>query len=135
MKFLPLFISLSSMVPAILGLPAVSQSVPSPTERFLEKYGLPGNQLGATVFSLLYGAPLSGFATEASSSGLLENFGTNKLHTIGTLASPASSRFVVKTNVDTIYAPVIFDLSSVDLVINVPPFGPERFYLFAFFDT
>ena len=111
-----------------------SQSASSPAESFLKKYGLPGNKFGATVFSLLYGAPLSGFAIETSSSGLLAYFGTNKLHTIGTLSSPASSRFVVKTNVDTVYASVIFDLSSVDLEIDVPSFGPERFYLFAFFD-
>ena len=118
----------------LMALAAESQSVPSSVDKFLKNYGLPANPFGATVFSLLYGAPLASWAREVYSSGLLSTYGANKPHTIGTLASPDTSIFVVKTNVDMVYATVIFDISSVDLAINVPPFEAERFYVFAFFD-
>lgn len=112
---------------------AVAASLTPQASDILHQYSLPSNQLGATVFSLIYGTPLSQFAKEVASTHLLEFGGTNKLFDTGKLSSPAL-RVVVEPNVDTVYGLVIFDVALADMVVNVPPFQAHRFYLFAFFD-
>lgn len=59
--------------------------------------------------------------------------GTNILGSRNTTAT-ASTRNVVRPNVDTIYAAGTFDLSATDLVLTVAPMDEDRFYLFAFYD-
>jgi hypothetical protein len=59
--------------------------------------------------------------------------GTNVLGSHNTTAT-ASTRNVVRPNVDTVYAAATFDLSATDLVLTVPPMEEDRFYLFAFYD-
>lgn len=46
----------------------------------------------------------------------------------------ASTRNVVRPNVDTKYAEAIFDLSATDIVLALPAMEGDRFYLAAFYD-
>ncbi|KAK3649673.1 hypothetical protein LTR56_006633 [Elasticomyces elasticus] len=99
----------------------------------LRSLNLPIDEVGATAFSLLYGAPLQQFRQLASTSGILKGEGSNALGSHYTTAT-ASVRNVVRPNVDTIYATGIFDLSATDVVVTLPPMEDDRFYLFGFYD-
>ncbi|KAK5740665.1 hypothetical protein LTR17_004470 [Elasticomyces elasticus] len=99
----------------------------------LRSLNLPIDEVGATAFSLLYGAPLQQFRQLASTSGILKAEGSNALGSHYTTAT-ASVRNVVRPNVDTIYATGIFDLSATDVVVTLPPMEEDRFYLFGFYD-
>ena len=58
---------------------------------------------------------------------------SNILYNHNTTAT-ASTRNVVRPNVDTIYAEAIFDLSATDVVLTLPAMEEDRFYLAAFYD-
>jgi hypothetical protein len=105
--------------------------LPSPSSNLLFSLNLSVDELGATVFSLLYGSPLLAFYQ--LTKGTLTGEGTNVLGSHNTTAT-ASTRNVVRPNVDTVYAAGAFDLSATDLVLTVPPMEEDRFYLFAFYD-
>lgn len=105
--------------------------LPSPSSNLLFSLNLSVDELGATVFSLLYGSPLLAFYQ--LTKGTLTSEGTNVLGSHNTTAT-ASTRNVVRPNVDTVYAAGAFDLSATDLVLTVPPMEEDRFYLFAFYD-
>jgi hypothetical protein len=105
--------------------------LPSPSSNVLLSLNLTVDELGATVFSLLYGSPLLAFYQLAA--GTLTGEGTNVLGSHNTTAT-ASTRNVVRPNVDTVYAASTFDLSATDLILTVPPMEKDRFYLFAFYD-
>jgi Protein of unknown function (DUF1254) len=104
--------------------------LPSPSSNLLLSLNLTVDELGATVFSLLYGSPLLAFYQLA---GTLTDEGTNVLGSHNTTAT-ASTHNVVRPNVDTVYAAGTFDLSATDLVLTVPLMEEDRFYLFAFYD-
>ncbi|MCJ1386467.1 hypothetical protein MMC17_009593 [Xylographa soralifera] len=97
----------------------------------LRSLGLPVDETGATAFSLLYGTPLIQFLQIAN--GTLHFGESNTLYNHNTTAT-ASTRTVVRPNVDTIYAEAIFDLSATDLVLTLPAMEEDRFYLAAFYD-
>ncbi|KAK4893460.1 hypothetical protein LTR27_008142 [Elasticomyces elasticus] len=99
----------------------------------LRSLNLPIDGVGATAFSLIYGAPLQQFRQLASTSGILKGEGSNALGSHYTTAT-ANVRNIVRPNVDTIYATGIFDLSATDLVVTLPPMDEDRFYLFGFYD-
>jgi len=102
-----------------------------PSTNLLRSLGLTPDETGATAFSLLYGTPLLGFLQIANTTLLYGE--TNTLYSRNTTAT-ASTRNVVRPNVDTIYAEAIFDLSTTDLVLTLPPMEEDRFYLAAFYD-
>ena len=105
--------------------------LPSPSSNLLLSLNLTVDELGATAFSLLYGSPLQNFHQLAE--GTLMGEGTNVLGSHNTTAT-ASTRNVIRPNVDTVYAAGTFDLLATDLVLTVPPMEEDRFYLFAFYD-
>ena len=105
--------------------------LPSHSSNLLHSLDLPVDETGATAFSLLYGSPLINFLTIANST--LAYGGSNVLFSHNTTAT-ASTRTVVRPNVDTVYAEAIFDLSATDLVLTLPAMEEDRFYLAAFFD-
>ena len=105
--------------------------LPSPSSDLLRNLDLSVDETGATAFSLLYGSPLVNFLQIAKST--LEYGGSNILFSHNTTAT-ASTRTVVRPNVDTVYAEAIFDLSATDLVLTLPAMDEDRFYLAAFFD-
>ncbi len=105
--------------------------LPSPSSNLLHNLGLPVDETGATAFSLLYGSPLLNFLQIANST--LGYGESNILYNHNTTAT-ASTRTVVRPNVDTIYAEAIFDLSATDLVLTLPAMEEDRFYLAAFYD-
>ncbi|OAL25326.1 hypothetical protein AYO22_05203 [Fonsecaea multimorphosa] len=85
---------------------------------------------GATEWSLEYGIPL--LAYEKGFGGLLKaGLGANQLAPSSTLATPQSTA-VVKPNRDTLYASVFYDLSSQDLVVDVPEVN-DRYYAVSFY--
>ena len=105
--------------------------LPSPSSNLLRSLDLPVDETGATAFSLLYGSPLLNFLTIAKSTLVYGE--SNILYNHNTTAT-ASTRTVVRPNVDTIYAEAIFDLSATDLVLTLPAMEEDRFYLAAFYD-
>ena len=105
--------------------------LPSLGSNLLRSLDLPVDETGATAFSLLYGSPLLNFLTIAKSTLVYGE--SNILYSHNTTAT-ASTRTVVRPNVDTIYAEAIFDLSATDVVLNLPAMEEDRFYLAAFFD-
>lgn len=105
--------------------------LPSSSSDLLLGLNLTVNELGATVFSLLYGDPLQAFYQLAQ--GIIKDVGTNVLVHRNTTAT-ASTLNVIRPNVDTIYATSMFDLSATDLVLTMPVMENDRFYLFAFYD-
>ena len=105
--------------------------LPSPSSDLLRSLNLTVDELGATVFSLIYGSPLLAFYQLAE--GILTSPGPNVLGSHNTTATAATHN-VVRPNVDTVYAAGIFDLSATDIVLTVPPMEEDRFYLFAFYD-
>ena len=105
--------------------------LPSHSSNLLRSLDLPVDETGATAFSLLYGSPLTNFLQIAKSTLLYGE--SNILYSHNTTAT-ASTRTVVRPNVDTVYAEAIFDLSATDLVLNLPAMEEDRFYLAAFFD-
>jgi hypothetical protein len=105
--------------------------LPSSSVDLLRGLNLTIDELGATVFSLLYGSPLVQFYQLAATT--LQHEGTNVLGSHNTTAT-ASTRNVVRPNVDTVYAAGTFDLSATDLVLTMPLMAEDRFYLFAFYD-
>jgi hypothetical protein len=103
----------------------------SPSSEILQSLNLTDDELGATVFALLYGVPLLAFYQLVN--GTLSEEGLNVFGYINSTAT-ASTRTVVRPNVDTIYGSATYDLSGSDLVLTVPPMEEDRFYLFAFYD-
>lgn len=118
-----LFASLFTLVQCV--------SLPSSSRNLLLSLNLTVDELGATVFSLLYGDPLIAFAQLAEP--LVVGLGTNVLASQNS-TSTASTRNVVRPNVDTLYAAGTFDLSANDVGLTVPDMEEDRFYLFAFYD-
>lgn len=111
-------------------------TLPSSQElgQIFEELDLPYNELGATVFALLYGTPLTAYVSAFEGEAGLAALGTNKnLFSRGTLTQ-AGQDSVVRPNVDTIYGISILDFTSQDIIITIPPFDQDRFYLFAFYD-
>ena len=105
--------------------------LPTPSSELLKSCGLSLDATGATAFALLYGSPLIQFLQLAN--GTLHYGGSNILFNHNVTAT-ASTRNVVRPNVDTIYAEAIFDLSATDLVLTLPAMEDDRFYLAAFYD-
>ena len=105
--------------------------LPTPSSELLSACGLTHDATGATAFALLYGSPLIQFLQLAN--GTLHYGGSNILFNHNTTAT-ASTRNVVRPNVDTIYAEASFDLSATDLVLTLPAMEDDRFYLAAFYD-
>ncbi|KAF2495303.1 hypothetical protein BU16DRAFT_386127 [Lophium mytilinum] len=103
----------------------------SPSSDLLRSLNLSVDELGATVFSLIYGTPLMNFYQLAA--GTLTSVGPNFIGHRNTTAT-ASTKNVVRPNVDTIYGTAATDLSATDLVLVVPPMDADRFYLFALYD-
>ena len=68
-----------------------------------EKYALPLNELGATVFALLYGYPLPSYENIFRGSLGLQAIGTNSLFSTGKTADPSATT-VIQPSVDTIYS-------------------------------
>ena len=101
-------------------------SGPGYVSEIFEQYNLSHDALGATVFSLLYGSPLISY----NDTGLSKN--VNQLSSTNTTDTAATN--APRPNVDTIYQKASLDLSQDDLVLTVPPFQPDRFYSFDFFD-
>ena len=120
---------------ALLGTSSLSdyQQASSDISQVFLDYDLPFNELGASVFSLIYGYPLASYRSEFEGSTGLSALGTNKLFSAGKPAD-ASTTNVVKPNVDTEYAQAVIDLSAHDLVLTLPPMQQDRYYLFAFYD-
>lgn len=122
---------ISQILFACLSIAIQCSALSSPSNNILQVFGLEANELGATVFALLYGSPLLQFYQEVESLLLEES--TNFLgHRNATAV--ASTRGVVRPNVDTMYASGAIDLTATDLVFTVPPMEEGRFYLFAFYD-
>jgi hypothetical protein len=105
--------------------------LPSPSSDLLRSLDLTVDELGATVFSLIYGSPLLAFYQLAGA--ILTAPGPNIMGSHNTTAT-AATRNVVRPNVDTVYSAGIFDLSATDLVLTVPPMEEDRLYLFEFYD-
>ena len=105
--------------------------LPSPSSNLLGSLDLPVDETGATAFSILYGIPLTNFLQIAKSTLVYGE--SNVLYGYNTTAT-ASTRTVVRPNVDTVYAEAIFDLSATDVVLTLPAMEEDRFYLAAFFD-
>ncbi|KAF2807740.1 uncharacterized protein BDZ99DRAFT_464651 [Mytilinidion resinicola] len=103
----------------------------SPSSDLLRSLNLTVDELGATVFALLYGTPLMDFYQLAE--GTLTTVGSNVLGHKNATAT-ASTHNVVRPNVDTIYGSATYDLSATDLVLVLPPMDEDRFYLFAIYD-
>jgi hypothetical protein len=88
----------------------------------------------ATVFALIYGAPLLQCSKAAAGpQGLLTSKGTDQFASPGRLSTP-SLNVVVSPNVDAVYDFAIFDLATQDRVLNVPPMELDRFDLFSLYD-
>jgi hypothetical protein len=117
----------------IASLITLAQCTPrhSPSREILRSLNLTDNELGATVFALLYGAPLLAYYQLVNST--LPAVGTNVFAKENS-TSTASTRTVVRPNVDTIYGSITYDLSATDLILSLPPMEEDRFYLFAFYD-
>ena len=96
-------------------------------------YGLPHDELGATVFALLYGLAYPSFMNEFKGAQGLQALGTNNIYNLGKPATPSTSP-VIRPNVDTIYALSVVDLAEQDLILSVPEMEPDRYYVFAFYD-
>lgn len=96
------------------------------TTNIFNHYNLPYNTLGATVFALLYGSPLVPY----NSTGLSRD--TNTLRSAGTTDTANNS--AARPNADTVYQKASLDLSQQNLVLTVPPYEPDRFYSFDFYD-
>ncbi|KAL9059371.1 MAG: hypothetical protein Q9162_001240 [Coniocarpon cinnabarinum] len=94
---------------------------------------LPYNELGATVFALLYAYGLTEFNVFIRGPAGLSLIGTNSLLDVGTLVMPGQAT-VIRPNVDTIYAAAIVDLSKEGLVVTLPEMEADRYYAFSFFD-
>ena len=105
----------------------------SQINRVFKDYNISQNAFGATVFSLLYGYPLTAYETTFRGSLGLAFIGTNRIYNLGKPAGPSDTT-VVRPNSDTIYALSVIDLSSQDIVISVPERQAERYYLFSFYD-
>lgn len=114
-------------------LPTLIQCAPLPTPSsdLLRSLDLTVDELGATVFSLLYGSPLLAFVHFANST--LAGLGSNVIGFQGTLSN-ASTHQVVRPNVDTVYATATYDLAATDLILTIPPMEKDRYYAFSFFD-
>jgi hypothetical protein len=121
-----IYLLFASIIPLAKCAPRIS-----PSSKILHSLNLTDDELGATVFALLYGTPLLAFYQLANTT--LPSIGTNVLGNKNSTAT-ASTRSVVRPNVDTIYGTATYDLSATDLVLTVPPMEEGRFYLFAFYD-
>ncbi|KAJ6483740.1 hypothetical protein C8R47DRAFT_558740 [Mycena vitilis] len=90
----------------------------------------------ATVFSLVYGTPLTQYVifgnSIANKSG--GEWMTNELLHETTLAN-ASYHTIVLPNVDTLYSEALIDLSISDVVATMPPLEPGRYYIWPFYDV
>lgn len=106
----------------------------SPTiAKIFTDYALPYDQLGATVFALLYGYAFPSYVSEFRGASGLQALGTNNIYNTGKLAAPGTNT-IIRPNVDTIYAVSFTDLSEEDLVLTVPEMEQGRYYVFAFYD-
>ena len=87
-----------------------------------------------TELSLIYSIPLVSFAIYAAPY-LAANgsAGINVPHPQRHLAT-AKDKQLVKPNADTLYTPIVYDLSQHDLVLHVPEYLPGRYWSFSFFD-
>ncbi|KAJ7849752.1 hypothetical protein B0H13DRAFT_2361135 [Mycena leptocephala] len=94
------------------------------------------NEQNATIFSLVYGFPLTEYVVFANS--LANQSGgqwtTNSLFHQTALTN-ASCRDVVRPNVDTLYSESLIDLSENDVVATMPPLEAGRFYVWPFYDV
>ena len=96
---------------------ATGQSIPNPQN--------------ATAFSLLYGYPL--LAWQRAFVPIIDAVGVNSwIH--ARALSTASSRSVVKPNVDTLYSRFIYDLSQSNVEVTIPEVPAEELKLFSFYD-
>ena len=98
-----------------------------------DQANLPYNELGATVFALIYGYGLTEYSILLKGAAGLSVLGTNRLLNVGRLVVPGVSD-IVRPNVDTIYAAAAIDLSQQDLNLTVPPYESGRYIGFSFFD-
>lgn len=105
----------------------------SPINQMFQDYNISQDAFGATVFSLLYGYPLTGYETTFRGGLGLAFIGTNRIYNLKKPAGPSDTT-VVRPNSDTIYALSVIDLSSQDVVVSVPERQAERYYLFSFYD-
>ncbi|KAJ6530846.1 hypothetical protein DFH09DRAFT_1285002 [Mycena vulgaris] len=90
----------------------------------------------ATVFSIIYGIPLTQYVVFANSiankSGNV--WTTNSIFHEKTLAN-ASYHTTLLSNVDTLHSESLIDLSTRDLVATIPPLESGRFYVWPFYDV
>jgi hypothetical protein len=89
------------------------------------------NPQNATAFSLLYGYPL--LAWQRAFVPIIDAVGVNSWSHARAL-STASSRSVVKPNVDTLYSRFIYDLSQSNVEVTIPAVPAEELKLFSFYD-
>lgn len=88
-------------------------------------YNLPENSQGATAFALIYGSPLNTY-------GKNHTFPTNQISFNS--GTDTSSSGASAPNAVTVYGHASIDLAETDLVLTIPPYEPDRFYSFEFFD-
>ena len=81
--------------------------------------------------SLQYGYPLLAYAQWALP--IISSVNTNHLKHRRQLAN-AADQTVVRPNVDTLYSEAVIDLSTSDLVMEVP-FITDRYWLLPFYDA
>lgn len=101
----------------LLSCAALVQTSPSPQD--------------ATAFALVYGYPL--LAWEQLAVPMVTVNPVNAFNHARQLQT-ASSHYVVKPNVDTVYSVMIWDVSHDDVVLTIPPIPKDQFALFSFYD-
>ncbi|KAJ7772274.1 hypothetical protein B0H16DRAFT_1451349 [Mycena metata] len=90
----------------------------------------------ATIFSLIYGIPLTQYVIFGDSIADKSDgeWKTNAFNHETTLAN-ASYHTIVLPNVDTVYSEALIDLSETNVVATMPPLEEGRFYVWPFYDV
>lgn len=89
------------------------------------------NPQEATTSAVVYGYPL--LSWQQLAGNLTTFFGANTFLHAREFATP-ENRTVVKPNVDTLYSSLVYDLSSTDLIIDLPEVFDEGFKLMSLYD-
>ncbi|RMZ90931.1 hypothetical protein DV736_g1825, partial [Chaetothyriales sp. CBS 134916] len=87
-------------------------------------------QQSALAFAYQYGYPLYAYGLLAHG---LPTGEANKVF-VSPILLTAASTSVVRPNVDTLYALILYDLSKADLEFTVPDVDSDRFWVFPFYD-
>lgn len=91
-------------------------------------------QVGCILLtSSQYTYPLAVFANWAG--GALRNASVNQITHQRTLSSLNDLNGILKPNMDTVYSRAVLDLSTQDVLLTIPEFDDDRYYLYPVYDA